>query len=322
MPLAYNNADSPYYSETSRTFDNPQNWTVNGMNTLSLQVRGYPQVTSTAVTETGGKMTLTGSGSDIWGTSDQFTYAYKTLNGDGTIVARVVSFGAGTQTWAKGGVMIRDSLDGNSASAQMCLTANTDGTAGNGGAFQNRATTGLDMNANDATSNVTSTGVIAPPYWVKIERVGNTLNGYTSPDGNSWTIVGSQDITMTAPVYIGICVTAHLATEQRTVQFDGIKTTGNVTGAWQGAVIDSPQFNSPQNLYVAVQDSAGKVAVVTDATVVNSATWVEVRMPLSSFSGVSMTKVKKLFIGVGDRTSPAADGTGMLFIDEIRVIKP
>ena len=45
-------------------------------------------------------------------------------------------------------------------------------------------------------------------------------------------------------------------------------------------------------------------------------------MPLSSFSGVSMTKVKKIFIGVGDRSNPAADGTGMLFIDDIRVIKP
>jgi hypothetical protein len=80
--------------------------------------------------------------------------------------------------------------------------------------------------------------------------------------------------------------------------------------------------HSAQNLYVAVQDSAGKVAVVTDATAVNSPTWTEVQMPLSSFSGVSMSKVKKMFIGVGDRNNPVADGTGMLFIDDIRVIKP
>jgi len=36
---------------------------------------------------------------------------------------------------------------------------------------------------------------------------------------------------------------------------------------------------------------------------------------------VSMTKVKKMFIGVGDRDNPVADDTGMLFIDDIRVIK-
>jgi hypothetical protein len=318
MPLAYNNADSPYYSETSRTFDSPQNWTLNGMNTLSLQVRGYPAVTTTAVTETGGKMTLTGDGSDIWNASDDFTYAYKSLNGDATIVARVVSNGTGTNTWTKGGVMIRDSLDGNSMFADMVITAG----GGNGGAFQNRATTGLNMGTNDATSNTNSTGVIAPPYWVKLERVGDTFNGYTSSDGNTWTIVASTDVVMTGPVYIGICVTAGHAGEQRTFQFDGIKTTGNVVGSWQGAVIDSPQYNSVQNLYVAVQDSAGKVAVAKDATAVNSAAWTEVQIPLSSFTGVSMTKVKKLFIGVGDRNSPAADGAGMLFIDDIRVIKP
>ncbi len=147
MPLAYNNADSPFYSEAVRTFDSPQNWTVNGVNTLSLYVYGYPAVTTTAVTETGGKMSLTGSGADIWDASDQFTYAYKSLSGDGTIIARVVSIGAGTNTWAKGGVMIRQSVNGNSASAQMEMTANTDGAAGNGAAFQNRATNGLDMGA-------------------------------------------------------------------------------------------------------------------------------------------------------------------------------
>ena len=71
------------------------------------------------MTETGGKMTLTGDGADIWNNSDEFTFAYKTLNGDGTIVARVVSIGTGSNTWAKGGVMIRDSLDGGSMHAMM-----------------------------------------------------------------------------------------------------------------------------------------------------------------------------------------------------------
>jgi hypothetical protein len=44
-------------------------------------------------------------------------------------------------------------------------------------------------------------------------------------------------------------------------------------------------------------------------------------VPLSGFTGVNMTKVKKMFIGVGNRNNPVADGTGMLFIDDIRVIK-
>jgi hypothetical protein len=316
MPLGYNNADSPNYSETERTFASPQNWTVNGVNTLSLQVRGYPVVTSMAVTETGGKMTLTGDGSDIWNNSDEFTYAYKSLNGDATIVARVTSIGAGSNTWAKGGVMIRDSLDGGSMHAMMVMTANSDGAAGNGASFQYRAAT------DGGSANVDSTAVVAPPYWIKLERVGDSFTGYVSPDGSAWSMIGAQDVVMAAPVYVGICVTSHAPGEQRTFQFESIKTTGSVTGAWQGVVIASPRYNSPQDLYVAIQDSTNKIAVVKDATAVNSATWMEVKMPLSSFTGVSMTKVKKIFIGVGDRTNPVADGIGMLFIDDIRVIKP
>lgn len=40
MPLYYNNADEPYYSQTDRTWPAPQNWTLNGMDTLELFFRG------------------------------------------------------------------------------------------------------------------------------------------------------------------------------------------------------------------------------------------------------------------------------------------
>jgi hypothetical protein len=40
MPMDYSNADSPWYSEAERTWDAPQDWTINGMDTLVLYVRG------------------------------------------------------------------------------------------------------------------------------------------------------------------------------------------------------------------------------------------------------------------------------------------
>ena len=42
MPLEYDNSIAPYYSETSRTWTPPQNWTVNGVDTLTLFFRGTP----------------------------------------------------------------------------------------------------------------------------------------------------------------------------------------------------------------------------------------------------------------------------------------
>jgi hypothetical protein len=190
------------------------------------------------------------------------------------------------------------------------------GGGGNGASFQYR-------NATDGGSgNSDATAAVAPPFWVKLERFGDSFAGYMSADGSSWLNVGTQDIVMTDPVYIGICVTSHTAGENRTFEFDNIKTTGSVTGAWQGAVIASPRYNTPQDLYITITDSSNKSATVTNATAVNAPDWTEVLMPLSNFTGVNMTKVQKMTIGIGNRTSPTPDGGGKLFIDDIRVIKP
>ncbi len=42
MPLQYDNAKEPWYSQAGRTWTIPQDWTVNGMDTLQLFVRGKP----------------------------------------------------------------------------------------------------------------------------------------------------------------------------------------------------------------------------------------------------------------------------------------
>ncbi len=311
MPFAFDNSKTPYYSEAKREFSPAQNWTINDVNTLTLFVRGYPSMSTVAVAETGGKINLTGAGADIWGNSDEFTYAYKTLTGDGSMTARVVSNGTGTNTWAKGGVMIRDSLNGGSSHASMTIT----GSGGNGASFQYRAAT------DGASANVDSGSVVAPPYWVKMERMGDTLTGSISSDGTFWVTINTTIITMEAPVYVGLCVTSHVAGADRTYQFDSITTSGAVSGAWQGAVINAPVHNSGQKLYLTVEDSAGKKATATHDTAVTTGAWTEIKFPLSDFAGVSMTKVEKLIVGVGDPASPAADGTGSIFVDDIRVTK-
>jgi len=315
MPMDYDNSKTPFYSEASQKFSSAQNWTVEGTDTLSLWVRGYPAMAPVDVVESGGKMTVTGAGADIWNNSDEFTFVYKTLDGDGAITARVTSIGPGSNTWAKGGVMIRDSLDGGSTHAITVLTANTDGAAGNGGSFQYRATT------DGASANSDSGTLLAPPYWVKMERMGDTLTGYVSADGTTWSQLGTTAITMEAPVYIGLCVTSHASGENRSFEFDNISTTGGVSGAWQGGVINASRHNSAQDLYVTVRDSAGKSATVTDAAAVTAANWTEIRIPLANFAGVNMAKVDTLTVGVGNRSNPAADGKGRIFVDDIRAVK-
>jgi hypothetical protein len=313
MPLAYDNSVSPYFSEAYRDFASTQDWTAHGVDSLSLWVRGA-QALIAPVVETAGKMTVTGEGSDIWNNSDQFTYVYKTLNGDGALVARVTSVGTGSNAWAKGGVMIRASLDADSSHATMAMTGDPAG-AGNGASFQYR----LDVAGGSANSD--STTAVAVPYWVKIERSGGTLTASYAPDGQNWTVVGTpQYITMDGPAYVGVAVTSHAAGEYRTFEFDNITATG-AAGSWATKEIGLTR-NTPQNLYVTVEDSTGNSATAVDPNVVNAMTWTEVKFPLTQFAGVSLSKVKTLYLGVGDRDNPTPDGTGMVYLDDIRVTKP
>jgi hypothetical protein len=307
MPMTYDNTESPYVSEAEREFDPAQNWTGNGASEVCLWTRGYPAVTTTTITETNGKMTVTGAGADIYDNTDDFTYAYKTLNGDGTIIARVTSTGTGSSTWAKGGVMIRDGFNGGSAHAMMVITT----PGANGASFQYRTTT------DGASATADSTVAVAPPYWVKIERAGSNFTGYHSADGNAWSTVGSTIIEMADPVLIGIAVTSHEDGVDRTFEFDGITTTGTVAGAWQGAIIDAPQFNDAAAMYLTITDSAGKSATVTSDTAALTADWTRWAIPMSDFAGVNFAKVQNVIIGIGTKGATSPGGKGILFIDDL-----
>jgi hypothetical protein len=81
--------------------------------------------------------------------------------------------------------------------------------------------------------------------------------------------------------------------------------------------------NQADRLYVALEDNSGKIAVVpyADDTAVRSTEWVEWKIPLSSFTGVNALAIKKMYIGVGNRDKPARGGAGLIYIDDIQVIK-
>jgi hypothetical protein len=81
--------------------------------------------------------------------------------------------------------------------------------------------------------------------------------------------------------------------------------------------------NAPEGLYVALEDNAGHVKVVNhpDPEAVQGGAWQEWNIELVQFSGagVNLAAIKKMYIGLGNRTSPKAGGTGTIYIDDIRV---
>ena len=81
--------------------------------------------------------------------------------------------------------------------------------------------------------------------------------------------------------------------------------------------------NAAAPLYVALADTSGNVAVVAhaDPAVVTADTWQEWAIPLSDFAGVNLAAVRTIYVGVGDRNSPTASGTGLIYIDDIQIGK-
>jgi hypothetical protein len=144
------------------------------------------------------------------------------------IVARVLDNGIGSNNWAKGGVMIRETLNQDSKHAMMAIT----GGDGGGKAFQHRPITGeRSMSAHGG-------GQVYPPMWVKLTREGNTFTGYYSFDGFNWieqenwsldegaVAKNPATIEMARDVYIGLFVTSHRSGEIRTYTFDNVSVTG------------------------------------------------------------------------------------------------
>ncbi len=316
LPLDFNNTQAPFYSEAERQFSPVQDWTAHGMTDLVLYVRGYPV---SFLEPAPGAITMSAAGTDIWNTADQCRYAWKRLTGDGAIVARVESVG-NTDPWAKAGVMIRESLAAGARFAAVYLTP------GHGVRFQARAMGDLAA-ASDTAVATPAQEVLAAPVWVKIERTGNDFKAFYSADGKVWTAMSwnPQTIDMTGTIYMGVVLTSHNAASLCTAQFTNIAATGGISGQWQTTDIGIAQpGNSREDLYVAIQDSAGKVAVVVnpDPAAVNATNWTEWKIPLGSFADANLAEVEKVYLGIGDRQDPVAGGTGRLFLDDLRLTKP
>jgi hypothetical protein len=182
--------------------------------------------------QNGDTFEITGDGHDIWGTADGFHFMFKELTGNGSITARVVSNGIGSDTWAKGGVMIRDDISPGAAHGMTVVT----GGAGGGAAFHWR--TRPDTNTSSAHDPTPS---VSPPYWVRIEKTRHYFSSYLSSDGRTWRQQGeTKTLAVSDPVYIGLCVTSHDAGTLRTYTFDNISYEGHVTNRPLNLVASQP----------------------------------------------------------------------------------
>jgi len=317
MPYSYDNNKEGYamYSEAEMTLSYPRDWTEQGVAELSLWFIGYPVYVGGFTEDPAGNYTMTASGTDIWDPSDQFHFAYKEISGTASIQAQVLSVGH-TDDWAKAGVMIRDTLDPNSAHAMMAITP------ANGVWFGRRAAAG-DISTSIKDPNVTA------PQWVKLERsVGGLVRAYYSADGSTWTPLGSPEpVMMNVPIYVGLALTSHNPDATCEAKFSNVSFPNtSVDAQWINQDVGI-LANVPEPMYVAVANSTGTPVTVynDDPNAAVTDTWTEWKIPLQVFAdqGIDLTDIDRIAIGFGTRgnmTTPG--GSGKMFFDDIRLNRP
>jgi len=181
--------------------------TIPSVGTFTPTDIGNPGVAG-STTVNGNTLTLTGGGSDIWGTSDQFHFAHQQRTGDFDITMKATSFTPAV-LYSKFGLMARASLDANSPHYFIFAWASNAGRGANSSGYEDHYRTTAGGNTT-ATYPAAGTHLVSyPDGWLRLARKGNTFISYTSADGANWAEYGRQTIAMPSTLYFGIAMNAH-----------------------------------------------------------------------------------------------------------------
>jgi ABC-type transport system involved in multi-copper enzyme maturation permease subunit len=188
----------------------------------------------------------TGPGGEV--VTDTFYFVHQSLDGDGSITARVTSLtgslpsfegepgtASGVHEWAKAGLIAKESTAQGSSYAAIMVT----------GAHGVRMQYDYTHDTAGDPSPVTATS----PRWLRLTRSGDTLTGFESADGTSWTEVGTAQVAgLSSTVQVGMFVASPEyevlrqglgeantfgGPSQATAVFDEVATQGPLSGdAW------------------------------------------------------------------------------------------
>jgi hypothetical protein len=139
-----------------------------------------------------------------------FHFVYRSMRGDGEIVARVVP-GAGAVNGGAGLVVRRDLTE----DAPMAFVGNASGPS----VSLRRGPHGGRQRANAAPGDEQSGG----PYWVRLVRRGDTVTAFRSKDGRDWAVTGKETIPLAETAYVGFALASDASGAD--VAFDHISVT-------------------------------------------------------------------------------------------------
>lgn len=142
---------------------------------------------------------ISGSGDNMWGTTDGFHFVWKKVPGDLELTARVAFGESAGHEHRKAGLMVRDNLAADAAYADAVVHA--DGLI----SLQYRTTAG------GPTEEIQS--ALRAPAVLKLDRTGDLFSLYVKPDGGEFEPVGSVLVELSQTPHVGLVVCSHDAKE-------------------------------------------------------------------------------------------------------------
>src|SRR6202011_4493599 len=140
--------------------------------------------------------TLTGSGENMWSDSDNFQFAWKKWSGDASLTADISFVGQGGNAHRKAVLMMRQSLEPDSAYVDVALHG--DGLA----SLQYREAKGAPT--HEIQSNISA------PAELRIEKRGDYVSMWLGKRGEKIHPSGAaMRVSFGAPFYVGIGVCSH-----------------------------------------------------------------------------------------------------------------
>ena len=143
--------------------------------------------------------TLTAGGTNMWETRDEFHFAWRKMQGDFIVQARVEFIGEGVDPHRKAGIIIRESLDADSAYVDAALHGGDGLTS-----LQWRRTKG----------GITEQTELAAASWadmIQLERKGKTYTVYAARFGEPFEKQQVVDVELGDEVFVGLFLCSHNA---------------------------------------------------------------------------------------------------------------
>lgn len=235
--------------------------------------------TATAATTT----TVEGGGADIWDQADEFHYYYEEVDGDFDVTVHNSSL-ENTDSWAKTGIMVRQTLNADAENAMVRRRPNGEVS------LQWRSDNGDDTvsttsDGGSGESEVSGGSITAD--WLRLTRSGDTISAYGSTDGSNWTLIANiapSEIDFAGSAYVGLAVTSHSSGTLCAAEFE------NLSGISPGSNGDVGDVNVAGT--VSTGDGGGDTdAIVTTGSASVDETSATLNGSLNNLGGASSADV-------------------------------